>query len=107
MKNMNFPGKISILFITSLLFICSCMSGESNINENVIEFSGVVKYVELEGGFWGIITTENVKYEPVNLEHNYRKDGLEVSGELKIIEDSATIRMWGKPVEILEIRKTN
>lgn len=107
MKHTNFSRIISIIFIILLLSGCSSVSRESESNGSVKEFSGVVKYVELEGGFWGIITTENVKYEPVNLEHKYRKEDLEVSGELKIVENTATIRMWGKPVEIIEIRRTD
>jgi hypothetical protein len=65
--------------------------------------SGTVKYVGLEGGFWGIVADDGQKYDPVNLPKDYQKDGMKVKFRAQEIEDVASIHMWGKIIRILEI----
>ena len=59
----------------------------------------------LEGGFWGIISDDGTKYDPIYMEDEYKKDGLPVRFEVKIREDLAGFHMWGTIVEIVQIEK--
>jgi heat shock protein HslJ len=65
-------------------------------------FSGVgtVRFIELEGGFYGIITPEGDNYLPLNLPREFQVDGLKVTFSAREERDVATIVMWGTPVRI-------
>ncbi len=70
--------------------------------------SGTVTYQDLEGGFYGIAGDDGKKYLPLNLDPQYRIDGMRVSFEYEEASDIATIQMWGTPVRItfIEPRET-
>jgi hypothetical protein len=61
-----------------------------------------VKYFNLEGGFYGLITKDGHKYLPMNLDKKLRQDGaiIKIKGEL--IHDMITIQQWGTPFKILD-----
>ena len=70
----------------------------------IIAATGTIKYIPLEGGFYGIETDKGEKYLPLNLPAEFKEDGLRVKfkGKLRKV---TTVYGWGKPVEILEIKK--
>ena len=70
----------------------------------IISGTGTIKYIPLEGGFYGIESEKGEKYLPLNLPAEFRKDGLRVWFKGKLREVT-TIYGWGKPIEILEIKK--
>ncbi len=68
-------------------------------------FSGRIVRMELEGGFWGIISDQGERFDPMNLPRDYRQEGLLVNGHLVVREDMAGTHMWGRIVEIKDISK--
>jgi len=76
-------------------------------NIKTISAKGTVKYIKLEGGFYGIIAEDGTKYNPTNLSPEYQKDGLKVSFEAKLKSGLMTIQMWGKNIEIISIKRAN
>ena len=99
------------LMLAALLLGCTdihntneTQTGNEAENENEsIMLNCTVKYVDLEGGFYGLICGDE-KYYPINLPEEYRQDGLRVSVVARIT-NATTFAMWGTPVEVLEIRK--
>ncbi len=69
--------------------------------------TGKVTRVEIEGGFWGIIGNDGIKYDPINLPDEFKKDGQPVRFEAKAREDQMSFHMWGRIVEIVKIEKIN
>ena len=69
-----------------------------------IEVAGTVRYIRLEGGFYGIIGDDGGKYLPLNMPKEFKVDGLRVRFTAKV-RNVATIYMWGIPVEILSIER--
>lgn len=67
--------------------------------------AGTVVYLTFEGGFWGIVGDDGEHYDPVNLDSEFRVNGLRVYFEVKIRRDLVSFHMWGKIVEILKIQK--
>ncbi len=65
----------------------------------------IVSYIDLEGGFYGIITDTGDHHDPINLPVEYQVDSLRISYKYKTVQNVASIRMWGTPIEILEIRE--
>ncbi len=68
---------------------------------------GTVKYIDLEGGFYGIEDENGENYYPINLRDEYKEDGLRILFEYKVRTDIMTTVMWGKTVEITAIEKMN
>lgn len=62
-----------------------------------------VKFLNFEGGFYGLVTEKGVKLLPMNLPIKYKIDGtiLRVKGQR--IKGMVTIQQWGEPFELSEI----
>jgi inhibitor of cysteine peptidase len=69
--------------------------------------AGTITYVNLEGGFYGIAGDDGKEYLPLNLDQQYHIEGLRVSFEYEPAKDTATIQMWGTPVYLTFIDKTD
>lgn len=76
-------------------------------DKDLVQFSGKVVYVTLEGGFWGLVSDEGTQYDPGTLPQPYRRDGLGVRVKAKILRDVVTFRMWGQRVELLLIETSD
>ena len=63
-----------------------------------------VKYFNLEGGFYGLITVDGQKYLPMNLDKQLRQDGAIVKIKGELIHDMMTIQQWGTPFKILDFK---
>ena len=64
---------------------------------------GTVKYLTMEGGFYGIVTDEGKKLLPMGLAPEYRQHGAIVKVKGELIKDMMTIQQWGTPFKITEI----
>ncbi len=71
--------------------------------ENVVSGVGTVRYVDLEGGFYGLVVGDSARYNPQNLAPEFQEDGLRVRFRAAVQEGMMTTQMWGRPVEILDI----
>jgi hypothetical protein len=69
----------------------------------LIKDRGVIRYIDLEGGFYGIIG-RNGKYDPINLPKAFQQDGLQVQLVAKVCNDMASFHMWGILVELISLK---
>ena len=77
-------------------------AGGCGITTPEIDAEGVVRFIDVEGGCWGL-EADGVVYEPVNLPESMRVDGLVVIFEAEELEDRASICQVGPIVELLRI----
>jgi hypothetical protein len=70
-----------------------------------IEIDGVIRYHELEGGFYAVQSKDGETYNPINLPDEFRQDGLPVRARLRLRNDMMGVHQVGPMVEIMEIRK--
>ena len=66
---------------------------------------GMVHYLDLEGGFYGITTEEGDKYLPLNLHEDFQEDSLQVMFTMTVKKNVMTIAMWGQAVEITAMER--
>ena len=92
-----------IVIGTAVLLLAVGLSG--CVDEGIIVGTGEIQYIDLEGGFYGIVSDNGEHYDPINLPSEFEEDGLRVGFKLKILENQSSIHMWGTVVEILEIKK--
>lgn len=67
--------------------------------EDVVSGVGTIRYIDLEGGFYGLVADDSTRYNPTNLEDAFKEDGLRVRFR-GAREDVMTIQMWGTPLRI-------
>ena len=71
----------------------------------VISETGTVQYVNLEGGFYGIMGASGQKYLPLNLGTEFRQDGLRVRFEARERTGVITYQQWGTPIEVTSMQQ--
>jgi len=70
-----------------------------------MKIEGNVVYLDLEGGFWGIVANSGKKFVPINsLASDFQTEGLAVSAEMEPVHVLGTT-MWGEHVKINTIEK--
>jgi len=65
---------------------------------------GTVHYLQMEGGFYGIITDKGEKLLPLNLDKQYLSPGAVIHFSGSYVKDMMTIQQWGTPFKIKEVK---
>jgi len=73
--------------------------------EDIVTGNGTITYVNLEGGFYGIIADGGIQYDPANLDVSFAQDSLRVSFAGKIRTDIANTHQWGTVLELTKLEK--
>lgn len=111
---------IVLLFITMTLLVTAGCSQASNevlqMQESVkvgkqqmtdkkenVWHEVTVKYYDLEGGFYGLISTKGDKLLPMNLAKKYQLPGTILKVKGQVINGMATIQQWGEPFKITDV----
>ncbi len=105
----------SLTFTLLLLnFACAAPGSRSSpgnqevadtVSGTVKEIAGIIRYYELEGGFYALRDDGGNTYNPTNLPEEFRQDGLPVIARVRLRPDLMGIHQVGPLVEVLEIRK--
>ncbi len=69
----------------------------------LITNNGKVTYNDIEGGFYGITGTDDVKYDPVNLPEDLSTDDTEIRFTAYPRDDMVSFHMWGQIIELRTI----
>jgi hypothetical protein len=72
---------------------------------DIVSDTGTVQYVDLEGGFYGIVADDSTRYLPDSLGARFREDGLRVRFRGERRDDVMTAPMWGQPVRLIDIAR--
>ncbi len=104
---------VAMLGTTLLMVAGGCSSRQrddqagtpAGTEEQPAAISGTVKYMDLEGGFCGIVTDDGQKLDPVNLPDAFKQDGLRVKARIETLEGQVSVRMWGTLVRIIDIQR--
>lgn len=92
-----------ILIILLLLPAFSSAQVATCPDRDRIETTGTIVYVSLEGGFYGIVSDNGQKYDPMNLPVDLKKTGLRIAITGCTRQDVSSFRMWGESIEILSV----
>lgn len=94
-----------LLSLAAFLFAAACTPTSNTTDSNVIEATGTVQYIEVEGGFYGLVADDGTKYDPSGLPDGFQEDGLRVAFSAEPRENVLTSRMWGQVVRLIEIER--
>ncbi len=67
--------------------------------------AGTVRHVDLEGGFYGFVTDDGTKLNPVNLPQEYQKDGARLRLQVEPVKNGISLHMWGALVRIVSLER--
>jgi hypothetical protein len=103
---MEREGRAGLICVVLLLGAGACRTASEN-GEALPErwITGTVKYVDLEGGFYGIVDDQGKRYDPVNLPEAFKEDGLRVKCHIKKLPERMSFHMWGTLVGLTEIER--
>ena len=65
--------------------------------------TATVTYIDLEGGFYGLVTQDGERYLPTNLAVEQQTDGTILTFKTKAVTDVMTIQQWGTLVELYDV----
>lgn len=94
---------IGIISIFILIFSMTIYANHQPGDDQYISTTGTIKYISLEGGFYGIIGDNGQGYDPINLPVDFQIDGLNVFFTALKRYDLASIHMLGIIIEIIDI----
>lgn len=101
-----------ITFSVFLLFVSGCRtqvekfsSGNNDVEgtQDIISLCGRVVYKNFEGGFWGIVSDDGKRYDPLVLPEQFQIEGMRVEGKARR-RNVAHFHMWGTVVELVELK---
>jgi len=96
------------LISVGLLSGCFHDLGANKPDQNLpIDGIGTIEFVNLEGGFFGIVDDDGTRYFPLNLPVEFNNNGLRVAYQVQIAKDVATTQQWGIAVNVLFIQSLN
>ncbi|HWP68849.1 MAG TPA: hypothetical protein VN437_06055 [Rectinemataceae bacterium] len=95
--------RVVLLCIAFVFSLSGVIAGGKVLEPNKpIQITGTVTYIDIEGGFWGIVSDDGIRYDPTNLDGEFHRDGLRVRAEIKPAEWIG-VHMWGTIVDIESI----
>lgn len=89
--------------VLALWTLCTLSPAACSQTSCRVEGFGTMRYLGMEGGFYGIDADSGDRYRPVNLPKEFAKDGLRIRFCAEPLEGVMSIHMWGIPVEIVEM----
>lgn len=116
----NSMQKKLLLPVICLLLSTACSQAETNPTSNVTSpipgeakmtakesktwHEVTVKFLDFEGGFYGLVASNGEKYLPMNLAKEYKLPGTVLKVQGHIIKDMITTQQWGQVFKITDIK---
>ena len=66
--------------------------------------TATVRYIDLEGGFYGLETKDGEKYLAENLDDNLKADGTIIQFKVTPVTGVMTTQQWGQLVTLTDVR---
>lgn len=66
-----------------------------------MKITGTIKYISLEGGFWGIISNSGQQFLPVNLPISFQVHGTPITCNYKQANHMDSFINWGERIQII------
>jgi len=73
-------------------------------SSTILSYKGTIKYFQMEGGFYGIITDKGEKFLPMNLDKKYLTPGTVIQFSGNQVKGMMTIQQWGIPFKIKSVK---
>ena len=75
----------------------------TKVDMGPLSFIATVRYMNLEGGFFGVISKDGKRWLPLNLKKEFQQDGAVIKVTGSAVNGMMTIQQWGTPFSITHI----
>ena len=65
---------------------------------------GVLRFFDLEGGFWGLVSDGGERLRVVGPALPAWRDGVRVVARIKRLPPGPSLQQWGEPIEVVDLR---
>ena len=103
MKRCNTLSGILFFLLLFTLFSHTVVAAQLASPPNTYHLTGQIYYANIEGGFYGIIGDDGIKYQPTNLPRKFRKEGLSIKFDAQNKGNMLSAFQWGTIVEVSNI----
>ena len=66
-------------------------------------YEGTLKFIELEGGFYGFYGDNGERFLPLDLKANFKKNGAKVKLYGLVDNNIMTFQQWGSPFKVIKV----
>ena len=111
-------GRLSLVLFGLIWTLSGCSASETDmaeqeqptgeiqsedvmVNKNMI--TATVTFIDLEGGFYGLMTEDGEKLLPSNLPKEFLKDGTVIQFHATTLKDMQSLHQWGTLVELKDV----
>ena len=93
-----------IVLLVFVFILSGCNGGPTTPNSpDLVRGTGTVRYLSIEGGFYGIVGDDGRHFDPTNLPDSLRADSVHVRYLARVRRDLASYHMWGEIVDLISI----
>jgi len=103
MKRCNKLSGILFFLLLFTLFCPTAIAAQPTPSVNTFHLTGQVYYGTMEGGFYGIIGDDGLKYQPTNLPRKFKKEGLSLKFDAQMKNGMVSAFQWGTIVELSNV----
>jgi hypothetical protein len=94
-----------LLVITASLIGATVACGSTTDPNSVRRIQATVCYSQINGGSYALCADDKLTYEPVDLEEQFKENGLRINARVRLLPDTMTPDQRGIVVEVLEIQR--
>ena len=81
--------------------IVCCVTCAGDVS--LLRETGTIRFIPVEGGFYGIVADNGKHYDPTNLPAEFQKENLRVTFTGRILRDRVSFHMWGEIIQVESI----
>jgi hypothetical protein len=89
-----------------LLLVYSFLNGMTSVEAAVLNISGKIVSLPMEGGFYGVLGDDGKKYLPQNLPNMLQRHNLAVRIKAVSQANRLGIHQWGEYIQVLDVSPT-
>jgi len=75
----------------------------NQVDAKQLSFTATVTFMNLEGGFFGLVSNEGKHWLPLNLNKEFKQHGAVIKVKGSPVKGMMTIQQWGTPFSITHI----
>lgn len=105
MNNTLQRSSFLLLLLVLVLYTFPVSAAKQPSSTETFHMTGQVYYANIEGGFYGIVGDDGIKYQPTNLPRKFKKEGLALTFDGKIKNSGVSLFQWGTIIEVSNVKE--
>lgn len=105
MNNIKYRYSFILLLIALFLYSSPAHAAKKISPAETFHLTGHVYYANIEGGFYGILGDDGIKYQPTNLPRKFKKEDLSLKFDATLKNSGVSAFQWGTIIELSNVKE--